>query len=482
MKVQIARIVAILIIIFSIGSHSAFATTTNNVFINGVKISKATSIVWSKSDFYLPMSFYETQLAIVVTKSGTKTDPTYTFRNGKSSVMLKLNVNRIWINGSPQDVIQPVIVKDGVVHIAIRKVATGLGIKASWDSLSNAVMVYTKATSSVVISSQTPQPTVTPKPSPTVTPTPTPVASTGKLNRIDYIAGGIAFHTTGITGVKHAYQPATTVKDLNKIIVDIEGVAATSGMMDGGKVYVDRLQYESLATNRNVCRVTISLKKDTGYSLQSDLKTGMITLLFTDSSQIITNNDGKYVVVIDAGHGGKDPGAPSISKKMEKDLNLIMAKKIAAKLAMISNVTVLLTRSEDVYLTLDERAAFANNNNADLFISVHANTNERASIKGVETYFMNDMTVTNKQSQRSIESAKVASLIHKETLLATGFIDRKVKSANYRVLVRTLMPAVLMEMGYLSNVQDDQKLWLSSVQDRIASGVQNAVKGYLFTK
>lgn len=484
MKVQIARLVAILLVVLSLGAHSAFATITNQVFINGVKISKATSIVWSNSEFYLPLSFYESQLAVTVTKSGTTTAPVFTMRKGTTTVILKLNINRIWVNGTPQDSTQPVIIKDGVVHVAIRKVATALGIKANWDSLSNSVMVYTKTNSTVVISSQKPKPTNTPKPTstPVPTPTPTPVTAVGKLNGIEYITGGIAFNTTGMTGVKHTYQTSTSATELNKIILDIEGIAATSGTMDGGKIYVDRLQYAPLASNPNVCRVTISLKKDTGYTVQTDLKTGITTLLFTESSQVIPNNDGKFIIVVDAGHGGKDPGAPTVSKKMEKDLNLIIAKKVASKLGAIPQVTVLMTRTEDVYLTLDERAAVANNNKADLFISVHANTNDRASINGVETYYWNDMTIVNKQSERSKESTKFAALVHNESLAATGFIDRKVKSANYRVLVKTQMPAILMETGYVSNVTDDQKLWTSVVQDRIANGVHNAVRSYLLTK
>jgi N-acetylmuramoyl-L-alanine amidase len=478
---QLIRVLTLMMLFCSIGAHFANATMTDQVYINGKKVSKGTSIIWNKNEFYLPTSFYQSELGISVIKTGTSISPIYTLRKGSTVVTLKLNQNQIWVNGKAQVATLPLLLKDGVAHVAIRKVAASFALKANWDAISEAVMIYTKSGSSVVNASQAPQPTISPTPSVTPTPTPTPIASVGKLNRIEYIAGGIAFDASGYTNVKHVYQASTNAAELNKIVIDIEGLAATSGTMDGGKVYVDRLQYGMLSSNSNVCRITISLKKDTGYTVQSDMKTGLITLLFTESTPIVTNNDGKYIVVVDAGHGGKDPGAPSISKKTEKDLNLIIAKKIAAKLGMIPNVTVLMTRNEDVYLTLEERAAFANNNNANLFISVHANTNERASINGVETYYMNDMTVTNKQSERSLKSAKFAALIHKETLLATGFLDRKIKSADYRVLVKTRMPAILMETGYLSNVQDDQKLWTSIVQDRIASGVQNAVKSFLLT-
>jgi N-acetylmuramoyl-L-alanine amidase len=183
-----------------------------------------------------------------------------------------------------------------------------------------------------------------------------------------------------------------------------------------------------------------------------------------------SSNTGVYNIVIDAGHGGKDPGAASVLKKTEKEFNLSIALKIKALLDKETQIKGHLTRSNDTFLELDERVAIAEKLKADLFISIHANAINKPSVSGTETYY----------SRAS--SKAFADVIHKHLLKGTGLKDRGVKQADYRVIKKTTMPAILLEAGYLTNTTDSQALYSEAVQNRIAEEVVAGIKEYLKLK
>ncbi|OOB76950.1 MAG: N-acetylmuramoyl-L-alanine amidase [Epulopiscium sp. Nuni2H_MBin003] len=174
------------------------------------------------------------------------------------------------------------------------------------------------------------------------------------------------------------------------------------------------------------------------------------------------------VIVVDAGHGGTDPGAIGISGLMEKEVNLKVALKLGNLLKNIG-VDVLYTRSTDVYISLSDRSNFANQNNADYFISIHANSATAASANGIETYVYLEDGVTE----------KFAEAVQTNLIKETNFTDRGVKIANFYVLRTTNMPAILVEMGFLSNAIEEAMLKQDSFLDKIASGIYNGVVEYL---
>jgi N-acetylmuramoyl-L-alanine amidase len=173
--------------------------------------------------------------------------------------------------------------------------------------------------------------------------------------------------------------------------------------------------------------------------------------------------------VLDAGHGGHDSGAVSITGKFEKDFNLSMVKKVSALLRQVPGVEVLTTRIDDTFVELDDRAAFANDNKADVFVSIHGN-NYTATTAGVETYYARD------------DSLALANHIHPYILAATGFPDRKVRREDFRVVLKTTMPAVLLEIGYLSNPEEEAPMYTEAFQDRVAEAIVKALKDYLHVK
>lgn len=175
------------------------------------------------------------------------------------------------------------------------------------------------------------------------------------------------------------------------------------------------------------------------------------------------------IVCIDAGHGGKDPGAVS-GGVHESNVVLNVAKKIRSFLEA-QGCSVLLTRWNDDFIELRDRAYMANNWNADLFVSVHCNSSTRADATGMEVY----------HHTHASEAAKhAADEIYNKLLPVSGLRGRGVKSKDFAVLRETTMPAVLIELGFISNPGDRAKLtdsaWQDDAAQAIADGIIEALK------
>lgn len=221
-------------------------------------------------------------------------------------------------------------------------------------------------------------------------------------------------------------------------------------------------------------------------------------------------------VVIDAGHGGKDPGSLGAHSK-EKDVTLAIALKLGNYIQTnLPDVEVIYTRKDDTFVELNERADLANRNDADLFISIHANANKNKDAYGTETYAMGLKTdeknfeVAKKENSvityednyttkyegfdpNSPESYIIFSLMQNKflehSLLFASHIqdefrekakrsDRGVKQAGFLVLWRSTMPSVLVETGFISNAGEEKFLLSDEGQDLIASGIFRAFKKY----
>ena len=215
-------------------------------------------------------------------------------------------------------------------------------------------------------------------------------------------------------------------------------------------------------------------------------------------------------IVIDPGHGGKDPGCSSRGKIREKDIVLSLAKVLAKKIEKEIGCEVLLTRNRDVFLDLERRTAIANMKRADLFISLHINAHRKKGVHGLETYFLNMATDKqammvaareNATSEKNIsdlqailndlmlntkisESSRLAhsvqsSMVHQ---VKAGYGDVKdlgVKQAPFYVLIGAQMPAILVEAGFLTNTKERKRLLSSKYQERIAKGICSGLQAYI---
>lgn len=179
----------------------------------------------------------------------------------------------------------------------------------------------------------------------------------------------------------------------------------------------------------------------------------------------------EFSICIDPGHGGKDPGAVDDTKddkiySEESDIALKVATQFANELKFLG-AKVIMTRTGDTYPTLGERCRIANTNNVDVFVSIHCNSFSPSS-QGVETLF----------NPKSKEGKRLAGLMQQE-LVATRAVTRGIKERNdLYVLNGTKMPAVLVEVGFLSNVAEEAKLNIPAYQALIAKVMAKAILRY----
>jgi N-acetylmuramoyl-L-alanine amidase len=167
-------------------------------------------------------------------------------------------------------------------------------------------------------------------------------------------------------------------------------------------------------------------------------------------------------VVVDAGHGGKDNGAFRRYGGAEKSANLDVATRLARKLRE-SQFRTVMTRSSDVFIPLDERAAISNRQDNAIFVSVHFNDSRRRSIRGFETYY------------RSPVARNLAYRIQQRLVTIRGASNRGVKTANFRVLRNALYPAVLVECGFLSNRKEGAGARDASYREELADKIAEAI-------
>ena len=213
----------------------------------------------------------------------------------------------------------------------------------------------------------------------------------------------------------------------------------------------------------------------------------------------------RTVVVVDPGHGGKDTGAIGWDGLREKDVVMELAKKLGPLLEREADVKVVLTRSGDQFIPLEERTAIANANNADLFVSLHANASPNQRAYGVETYYLDstndeaalrlaarenntpkhrvddlqftlsDLTQTHKLK----DSISLANHVQSSLVGSAGTKDLGVKKALFYVLVGAEMPCVLVEVSFITNPFEGKKLALASHVETIAERLAVGIRTYL---
>lgn len=175
----------------------------------------------------------------------------------------------------------------------------------------------------------------------------------------------------------------------------------------------------------------------------------------------------RAVVMIDPGHGGRDPGAVGIGGVRESDIVLPISKRIAAILQQ-NGIQVVLTRDSDYFVSLQERVNLAARTNADLFISIHANaiSMSRPDVNGLETYYYD-----NGQS--------LARSIHNNVLQNVTIRDRQVRRARFYVLRRNTMPSVLVEVGFVTGAEDAARLRTTAYQNQMADAIARGILQHL---
>ena len=221
------------------------------------------------------------------------------------------------------------------------------------------------------------------------------------------------------------------------------------------------------------------------------------------------------IIVIDPGHGGIEHGAVGPGGLREKDLTLALARRLKLALQQEDpSISVVLTRDEDRLVGLDERTGVANHNRADLFLSIHANASPRAMASGAETYYLSTEATDDEarilaalenrsadgkrevpsgtdpgnldlvlwdlaQKQYLAESSALAESVQRHLNWLTGTRDRGVRQAPFRVLMGAMMPAILVEVGFISNPDEEIRLQSPAYRTQIVRAMTAAVREFL---
>ncbi len=278
--------------------------------------------------------------------------------------------------------------------------------------------------------------------------------------------------------------------------------------------YVEKIDFFS-----NEKKVTIIFKKEIQiknlYSIKKNsIKDFRIVIDFSLKEKSINNekNVREKIIIIDAGHGGKDSGAIGVRKILEKDVTLVVAKKLKKRLQKNKNYRVILTRQGDRYLRLRDRVKIARKNKADLFISLHADFHRNKNVSGVSIYTLSERA-SDKEAEAlakrenksdliegldlSLESKEVANILidltQRETMnqssyfvdflikefrIRTKLLQRTHRFAGFAVLKAPDIPSVLIEMGYLSNKKDAELLVKNYYHEKIIDSINNGIDNY----
>jgi N-acetylmuramoyl-L-alanine amidase len=221
--------------------------------------------------------------------------------------------------------------------------------------------------------------------------------------------------------------------------------------------------------------VTIFSEANGWAYIQSGTLKGYVSTYYLKSELPPASKLAGQTIVIDAGHGGHDPGAMN-NGLVEKEVNLAVSLKVE-KYLKAAGVNVVMTRKDNnTFLELADRAKMSQRVGASSFISIHSNNHSGASANGTETYYY------AAASQVAVDSKKLASAIQKRLVLALGTYDRGIKNAGFYVIKYNSVPSALVELGFLSNKDDAAKLGSDAMREKAAQAIYYGIKDYYESK
>jgi N-acetylmuramoyl-L-alanine amidase len=493
-----AALLALFISLFFLPSLVLGAEVPIKLYMNEKILNPEVAPRLVSGNTLVPVAIIAKELGSKVTWNEGKRQVTVV--QGETNLLLTIDKRDIVINGKNQTLeVAPVII-DGSTLLPVRIIGEKMGVQFNWDGPTNSVHMYKKAAVEPNIQEPKPvipenqpvaeKPSVTDKqPVPQVTPVtdtadhedespeasplqtsiPTiPVDQTIHLLQSIELSGTDFIVKTKDGEIKPVINKLSSP---NRIVFDFPNTAldeplkkllvGTSGELASTHPLIQKIRFSDFNKNPATVRVILDLKDQADYKLIPSKIPNQFTA---------TIKQHTIKVVIDAGHGAKDPGALSLTGKKEKDFTLAMAKKVTDALSKDNRIEVLMTRTEDIFVELDDRVKFAEDAQVDLFLSIHGNKINKASVSGVETYYNRP------------ESLSFANAIHNHVVPATGFSDRGVRVADYRVIKKTTMPAVLVEVGYLSNKGNEASMYKDAFQSQVAVSLATAIKEYLNLK
>ena len=319
-----------------------------------------------------------------------------------------------------------------------------------------------------------------------------------------------------------------TLKDPQRIVIDLQDTRESRALIVGGKNTSLMSGIRSGKRDSGTLRVVLDLKNSVrprSFALKPDGKSGhrlVVDLHATSLSPtpIVTSQQQRqkrkkeFIIAIDPGHGGRDPGAIGKKGTLEKDVTLALAKKMKILINRAPGYRAILTRDRDQYVILRNRVKKARENRADLFISLHADSYKSARVEGASVYALSLSGASTEAARRIAEKENASDLIggislaDKDDLIASVLLDlsqtatiqdsldfgsdvlrnlskisklnnKQVQQAGFAVLKAPDMPSILIETAFLSNPREEKKLRSSKHQHKLANAVFAGIKSHL---
>lgn len=443
------------------------------LFVDGVQTEEAYDARLIDDVPFVPETFVREELGALAIWDGKSR--TLALERGKHKAQFVLN-ERYYVTGdSAVRLDVPPIVLSGEIYLPAGAVGQALNIKVSWDVVTHALQFYIPQGDAIVQlpaeSGAAPDKSADDVTVESSRGSETESNSPGSESDRSGIAAIGAIEIVGdqiiVTADRHISANVFSLTDPDRLVIDIPDSklgslvngqpSELSGRMATTHPYIEQIRYALFHTDPSTVRLVIDLTQPVQYFVLQQKEENRLA---------IDIRSEEYKVVLDAGHGGKDPGAITYSGKYEKDFTLPLTLKVYDLLLDEPFIKPILTRSDDTFIELDRRAEIANSQDADIFLSFHGNT-YIPSVHGTETYYYDP------------ESKYLAEIVHQHVVDATGFRDRNVRKQEYKVLVLTNMPAALIEFGYVSNKDQEALLYDDAFQDKLAQAVVAAIKQYL---
>ncbi|WP_429371577.1 N-acetylmuramoyl-L-alanine amidase [Paenibacillus sp. DS2015] len=471
-------------------SGQSHAATESRLFLDGKELSLPEKVEIENLDgnVMIPIRVVVENLGFKVTWN--QKSQSVKIEQRDKVVQLVVNDLMATVDGKQESLNAAPLLRKGSVVVPIRFVSEQMGMEVDWNNVDKVVSLITPVIEPTIKEPvKVPPTTGSGTSSPTTAPVVEPSVMLSQVNTIQFSENQLKISLSASVQPKisRLTGPDRIVLDLpNTMFSDsfrasqgldnkLNGRLEVSGYPD-----VSGVRYSLFSSSPSTVRVVIDLNSAKKYTLLTETTDStLITVQLREEDSvnidpIVPNvpavNDGRKKVVIDAGHGGSDPGATSISKKMEKDFTLAVALKVEQLLLQEPAIELIMTRNSDVYPTLQDRVDLANNMNADVFVSIHADSFSPTA-NGSQTFYY----------QRT-NSKAFANVIHKYLIKATGFKDRGVTENGFFVIKKTKMPAVLLEVGFLSNSDNEALLFTEELQNKVAQGIVNGIKEYLGIK
>ncbi|MDA8212751.1 MAG: N-acetylmuramoyl-L-alanine amidase [Clostridia bacterium] len=311
----------------------------------------------------------------------------------------------------------------------------------------------------------------------------------GKTNRIELRVETGELNKVTIMGSEPLVYETAEKQEPNRLMVKIfeAGLSGTAQEIAGGQQGLVKVTSGLAEGDTTSVQINLELEPGVKWMAKPGDSDKMMVLVPGDSQDSGQAGNGTgnsqseaglnlRTVVIDPGHGGIDPGAIGPNKLQEKDVTFDISKRVGQKLEA-AGYRVVYTRTDDTKISLARRPAIAAENNAEIFVSIHANSSESPLTNGTSTYYYAPAGIPNLAAQEA-ERKRLAQTVQSRMIAAVGRKDLGIMQANFAVLRGTAMPSILVETAYLSYREEEALLSREDIREQFAQAIFEGIKQY----